>query len=533
MRAQQINGYISGIRDEFILEAEPRALAALLPAKAEPAVFLHTLGENPPPRRKKRWLPLVIAAAIALTVGLNIGLYSGFMALTDPNYGFIPMAPSAPGGNPFGDLFGSLFPFLSPDETETQTENDAVTEEPEEETTAEYDCSEGRHKLQKMSTTAATCYCVGMDNYLCRLCGWSESVPNGEEMIPHEYFNMNCKVCGLMMGAHSQDLCTFTHESGWGYTLTELRGNVGSTLTLPNVYYTEAYDLRPVTQVGPGLLLGREGFTTLMLPSGTTYIAQDAMRGCSSLKTIIWPTNLLTVGDSAFMDCTSLTKVRVPSSVTTMTAHTFRNCTSLTEATLPSDLTKMGPGTFAGCTSLTDVTLPANLRELGGMTFDGCTSLETVSLPNRLQLINVGDFAHCTALREIDIPDTVQDVCNGAFEGCTALTRVKLPKDLQTLSISVFRDCTSLTELELPDGLRTIETNACQNAGLVTLTIPATVTTIERDAFGECRDLREIRYGGTMDEWRALTYSVSLGMGDDHAYTVVCSDGTINVNPNP
>ena len=37
MREQQIQGILSGIRDEFILEAEPRRLAALLPTDEAPA----------------------------------------------------------------------------------------------------------------------------------------------------------------------------------------------------------------------------------------------------------------------------------------------------------------------------------------------------------------------------------------------------------------------------------------------------------------------------------------------------------------
>ena len=117
MRELQIQGYISGIRDEFILEAQPKALAALIPAEtAAPAAILSTPKTKSRPRLKKRWIPAIVAAAIAVTVGLNLGLYSGITAIMGTGSGFFPSgSPSAPGGSPFGDLFGSLFPFLSPD----------------------------------------------------------------------------------------------------------------------------------------------------------------------------------------------------------------------------------------------------------------------------------------------------------------------------------------------------------------------------------------------------------------------------------
>ena len=134
MRELQIQGYNSGIRPEYILEAPPKALAALIPAEtAAPAAILSTPKSRP--RLKKRWIPAIVAAAIAVTVGLNLGLYSGITAIMGTGGGIFPSgSPSAPSGSPFGDLFGSLFPFLSP-ETEppfevTIRDPDDVTEPP-------------------------------------------------------------------------------------------------------------------------------------------------------------------------------------------------------------------------------------------------------------------------------------------------------------------------------------------------------------------------------------------------------------------
>ena len=129
MSIQQINGYIGGIRDEFVLEAEPRALAALTPKDG--VILSSPAGRSR--RGAKRWVPLIVAAAIAVTVGLNLGLTAGMNALLGQGGAVFPSGPSYnPSENPLGSLIGGLFPFLRPDETDTDPEQDTEAEHPRE-----------------------------------------------------------------------------------------------------------------------------------------------------------------------------------------------------------------------------------------------------------------------------------------------------------------------------------------------------------------------------------------------------------------
>ena len=122
MREQQIQGILSGIRDEFILEAEPRRLAALLPTDEVPAgtVILSSPAAKSK-KRSKRWIPWV-AAAVLTVVGLNLGLYAGMAALIGQG-GFL--SGGMPSAGSAGGLIGSLFPFLSP-ETDPPPLSEAV-----------------------------------------------------------------------------------------------------------------------------------------------------------------------------------------------------------------------------------------------------------------------------------------------------------------------------------------------------------------------------------------------------------------------
>jgi hypothetical protein len=201
MKEQQIQGIISGIRDEFILEAEPKALAALLPETDPVAgtVILSSPAEGS--RRKtrgkaKRWIPLIVAAAVTLTVGLNLGLYAGMNALLGQGGALLPSTPS--GGNPLGGLLGGLFPFLSPDETEppyevTVRDPEDATEPPDTRT----ECEKGNHQWEITDYEQATCYLVSPVTHTCSLCGETK---RESDYRPHAYEDGICTVCGMDIG---------------------------------------------------------------------------------------------------------------------------------------------------------------------------------------------------------------------------------------------------------------------------------------------------------------------------------------------
>ena len=167
-----------------------------------------------------------------------------------------------------------------------------------------------------------------------------------------------------------------------------------------------------------------------------------------------------------------------------------------------------------------------------GRMFDGCTSLSEISLPEGLKYIGTYAFSGCSSLTELDIPDTVDHIDMHAFIECTSLRRVSLPASLMRLKKGTFLYCSALTELTLPDGLVAIEWEALCHTGLVTLTIPGTVTYLEANAIGDNPDLAEIRFLGTVEEWKALAIRItSLGV------PVYCNDGILlpdgTVEPNP
>ena len=513
MREQQIQGYISGIRDEFLLEAQPRALAALvLPEEQGSATILPSVGQTHLPRRKnrKRWIPLVVAAAIAVTVGLNIGLYSGLSAIVGPGGLFPsgapshPSYPTAPGGSPWGDLFGSLFPFLSPDETESEPGDS--TEEPDA-TVTKNPCADG-HDYEPQLEREASCYAVSIHRLVCRDCGRSKQ-EKGDEILPHVYEDGYCTGCGLVEGAHPIESCTFqyTKNCGYdrpdnpgrgvaGYVLTRIEGEIGDTLILPNVYFTEQYGLMPVVALEGRLLKDRAEFSKLVLPNGLLDTGNPAtFMNCTSLREIIWPDTLRRIGNNTFEGCTALKEITIPDTVNNIGGWLLAGCTSLESATLLKipDNGLMGQSVFEGCTALTEVHFPDDMEDLPPTTFVDCTSLRSIELPSRLKFIDFQAFQRCSNLEEIHIPSSVGTIGFSAFEGCTSLRSVELPRGLTKLEESVFAGCTSLESVSLSDRMTHIEREAFLGCtSLRSIELPASLQTLEARAFNSCTSLTEI-----------------------------------------
>ena len=53
-----------------------------------------------------------------------------------------------------------------------------------------------------------------------------------------------------------------------------------------------------------------------IIPDGTTEIAFQAFKGCTSLKSIVIPDSVTQIGELAFSDCSSVQSIVIPDSVT-------------------------------------------------------------------------------------------------------------------------------------------------------------------------------------------------------------------------
>jgi hypothetical protein len=104
----------------------------------------------------------------------------------------------------------------------------------------------------------------------------------------------------------------------------------------------------------------------------------------------------------------------VPSTVTAISIRAFYLNTSLTRIELPSALTSIGDYAFCSCTNLSSIELPSSVSALGVCAFYGCINLSSIKLPDALTTINESAF-YGAGLKSLDIPSTVTSIGKRAF----------------------------------------------------------------------------------------------------------------------
>ena len=234
--------------------------------------------------------------------------------------------------------------------------------------------------------------------------------------------------------------------------------------------------------VGQGAFEGCTALTKATLPSSLTRLGQSMFMGCTSLQEVSWAatTSSATIGISAFEGCTSLIIVQVPERTTTIDDRAFTGCTSLTSFTIPDSVTTIGDNAFMG-SGLTEVTV-TECRNMGTGIFQDCTSLKEVTLEADVDSIPEDMFAGCGSIASFAVAEDSRHY--------SAVGGNLYSKDLKTLVR--YAPASTASEFSVPDGTTTISEGAFEGAvSLVTVRIPATVTSIGAHAFLGCSGLEQ------------------------------------------
>ena len=219
------------------------------------------------------------------------------------------------------------------------------------------------------------------------------------------------------------------------------------------------------------------------------------------------PEGVTTIGNAAFRNCKLLTSVIIPDGVTTIEDYTFAFCTSLKSITIPSSVVTIGDNPFIGChadlhnkskafvyednvlfnkdkttiisyrSKETSYIIPDSVTSIGTQAFRGNESLKNIIIPNSVTSIGTYAFALCTSLGSITIPSSVVAIDGNPFCGCHADLFNESKAFLYEEDVLFNKDKTTLISY------RAKETN---------YTIPASVTSIGKNAFGRCETLKSI-----------------------------------------
>lgn len=245
--------------------------------------------------------------------------------------------------------------------------------------------------------------------------------------------------------------------------------------------------------------------------------------------------NVHSLAKMAFLNCTQLKSIKLPADLTIIEDAAFYNCTSLETIKLNQKITRIGKGAFFGCTSLKTLTLPETLKTLEPGAFRNCTGLESLyftsatppSGENEMFYNNaegrkiyvpyksigkymnashwktyakdiVGyDYENGEVVEVIDFAEGfTKEIClaNWDADGDGILTSREAAA-VSDIGV-IFKDSSILwfDELKYFTGLKTIGPEAFYScASLQYITIPESVTSIDKSAFKYCISLEEYR----------------------------------------
>ena len=111
------------------------------------------------------------------------------------------------------------------------------------------------------------------------------------------------------------------------------------------------------------------------------------------------------------------------------------------------------------------------------------SSLETscYSIPNGVTHIAEKAFAECKSLVKVVLPNSVIRIGNYSFSKCESLAEIILSDNLEFIGGEAFSYCKKLEKISLPESLRIITKYAFSWSGLIEVTIPSGIETLNKN----------------------------------------------------
>ena len=268
-----------------------------------------------------------------------------------------------------------------------------------------------------------------------------------------------------------------------------------------------------VTNIKEAAFYG-SGLTSVTIPNSVTTIDMWAFGWCRDLVTVNIGNSVTTIGDMAFYLCDALTSVTIPSSVTTIGSDAFGSCSSLASIKVESGNAKYDSRDDCNAIIETETNtlikgcnntiIPNSVTTIGEFAFISCSSLTSMTIPNSVNTIGWSAFGNCTGLTSVIIPNSVTSIEKYAFSGCIGLTSITVKSGnnkydsrdncnaiIETANNTLIAGCMNTI---IPNTVTTIGENAFDYCiSLTSVTIPSSVTSIEKWAFYGCEGLIEVR----------------------------------------
>ena len=205
-----------------------------------------------------------------------------------------------------------------------------------------------------------------------------------------------------------------------------------------------------------------------------------------------------------------------------MASQLCSECTQLKKITLSAgDFALMSNGSAStlgnNLNNLQEVNIKADVTTLTPSMFSGMTSITTVNFEDGDKNLTIGEscFDGCTGITSLTIPARLSSMGKRAFAGTKGVSSLSLPANsrLTVIPEQAFYQCGNNTEAAFD------------------ITIPRSVTEIQKQAFGDMARLNKVRFTGQKGDPDLIIRDEAFAGGDGSEDKSTLSDVYVDINP--
>ena len=251
--------------------------------------------------------------------------------------------------------------------------------------------------------------------------------------------------------------------------------------------------------------------TTYTVPSTVTEIEFDAFNGNQYLKTITLPENLTTIGNFAFCGCFKLEEINIPAKVTSIGNYAFcynSNMKKVTSyITSPSDLNEY---VFSSTCDVATLYVPSG-KKSAYQARTGWNKFKTITeMSNSSGSVT---YSNGTMTVTVTTAGTLQSTISNSSYASASVTKLIVNGPLNGADLKVLREMTTtgtVTNLDIKNTTivggnptayygtykatddNVLPQSLFSRSKLLYITVPKTITTIEKECFANSASLKEL-----------------------------------------